>query len=174
MNRDLFPSLQAQGWPHQRGLATRSHLRWPIVKMSFLRLQFVICSMFVFSGCNEIAQTDNICGYRYHEMSRKCIIDNFPSGSSDTTLSSYMRAANFEYIEITHNNDNKISVWHRQDDYEKGPREILVIALIRKNKIEKVNFHRWDNQNWRPEGRPTSPFEKCVVLKMGCRRYLDG
>lgn len=88
----------------------------------------------------------------------KCIPQKFPIGSEVSDLMRYIQGAGFESLKNDSLSTGKQYFLLKQD-WEKGPREKLIVFEHREQKIAAISAHEWKSF-WTGEGRPKSPFSK--------------
>lgn len=123
-------------------------------------------------GDPELA--NQYCGYQYHEITKECLEARFLPNVPYSEIVAYLEAANYTFVGREQSNERNYSVWYREDDYEKGPRETLIIATIQNDRISSLTFSRWASDNWRSDGQRRSPFSNCVEDLVKCGVLIDG
>ena len=104
-----------------------------------------------------------------------CMPKKFGPGTDMAYLKKYIEGAEFSLKSSSIYLGSNRDVYLLNVDYEKGPRELLLIVRHKNGVVSKIYADEWNSSNWLPDGiRPLSPFLKCLGVKNKCEENSDG
>ncbi len=144
------------------------------------RSKLIFCSLpaILLLSCSESHTSMNVrmpCGSKFYQITSVCMSSHFEAGQPLQPLNDYLTSIEFIASDSVKNQFGLRQYYMRRFDYEKGPREILIIVDSSNGKISDVSVAKWLSGGWLPnKERGTSPLQECVDRKTACEEFIDG
>jgi hypothetical protein len=120
-------------------------------------------------------ENDTIKFIRRYSSFNDCLTSNFPVSKNLDKLRKYIDGAGFRFAGKIVSNKKIREIYIKNVDYEKGPRELLIIFDHKVDNIIKIKGFEWSSANWEIDGsRPNSPFKECLEYVKKCGVIFNG
>lgn len=139
------------------------------------KLADATCNTSVMGIGSYKVENDTIRFVRKYKSFSDCLKENLGTGTNIEKVKDYIAGSKFETKgKIKNGNVEKI-FYLKNMDYEKGPRELMIVVEKEDATIINIDGYVWDSVNWSSDGvRPNSPFEKCLQKIELCEVNDDG